>query len=52
MNALTGFRLRTGATRWELYRDGEQPDHFVETFRVPSGEEHLRQRGGWLAPRD
>ena len=36
-------RLRTGGTSWELYRDGERPDRFVEIFSVPSWEEHLRQ---------
>jgi MFS family permease len=36
-------RLRTGAVRWGLFRDGEQPDQFVELFVVPSWEEHQRQ---------
>jgi hypothetical protein len=36
-------RLRTGAVRWGLYRDGESEDSFVELFVVPSWEEHLRQ---------
>jgi hypothetical protein len=36
-------RLRTGAVRWGLYRDGETEDSFVELFVVPSWEEHLRQ---------
>jgi quinol monooxygenase YgiN len=43
MDQLRQSRRRTGATRWELYRDGERPDRFVEMFRVPSWEEHLRQ---------
>jgi MFS family permease len=43
MDQLRGSRLRTGATRWELYRDGEQANRFVEIFSVPSWEEHLRQ---------
>ena len=34
MDHLRRSRRRTGATRWELYRDGEQPDRFVEMFRV------------------
>jgi MFS family permease len=36
-------RLRTGAVRWGLYRDGEEEGSFVELFVVPSWEEHLRQ---------
>jgi hypothetical protein len=36
-------RLRTGAVRWGLYRDGEDANSFVELFVVPSWEEHLRQ---------
>ena len=42
----------TGATSWELYRDGEHPDRFVEIFRVPSWEEHLRQHEGRLTGTD
>jgi hypothetical protein len=36
-------RLRTGATQWGLFRDGEIAHRFVEIFVVPSWEEHLRQ---------
>ncbi|HXN91182.1 MAG TPA: MFS transporter [Candidatus Sulfotelmatobacter sp.] len=36
-------RLRTGATQWGLFRDGEVPHSFVEMYVVPSWEEHLRQ---------
>ena len=36
-------RLRTGATQWGLFRDGETDDQFVELFVVPSWAEHLRQ---------
>lgn len=43
MEALRSTRQRTDATSWELYRDAEYPDQFVEIFRVPSWEEHLRQ---------
>jgi hypothetical protein len=39
-------RLRTGAIRWNLYRDLETPRRFVEQFEVPSWEEHLLQHGG------
>jgi quinol monooxygenase YgiN len=52
MDQLRRSRLRTGATRWELYRDGERPNQFVETFRVPSWEEHLRQHEGRLTATD
>jgi MFS family permease len=45
-------RLRTGATRWDLYRVGEEPDSFVETYNVPTWEEHLRQHGGRLTGAD
>ena len=44
--------VRTGASRWELYRDGERPDRFVEIFSVPSWEEHLRQHRGRLTGTD
>jgi MFS family permease len=52
MSRLRRSRLRTGASRWELYRDGERPDHFVELFRVPSWQEHLRQHEGRLTGTD
>jgi MFS family permease len=45
-------RRRTGATRWELYRDGDRTDRFVEVFSVPSWEEHLRQHSGRLTATD
>jgi MFS family permease len=45
-------RLRTGATRWGLFRDGEAPRRFVELFVVPSWEEHLRQHGTRLTGTD
>jgi MFS family permease len=41
-------RLRTGATRWGLFRDVAAPDRYVEAYLVPSWEEHLRQHGGRL----
>jgi Transmembrane secretion effector len=37
-------RRRSGATRWSLFQDTTDGDHFVETFVLPSWEEHLRQR--------
>jgi MFS family permease len=52
MGRLRQSRRRTGATRWELYRDGDRPDRFVEIFSVPSWEEHLRQHSGRLTATD
>jgi MFS family permease len=52
MEHLRRSRRRTGASRWELYRDGEQPDHFTEIFTVPSWEEHERQHEGRLTQAD
>ncbi|HET9646904.1 MAG TPA: MFS transporter [Microlunatus sp.] len=52
MEALRSTRQRTGATSWELYRDAEHRDQFVEIFRVPSWEEHLRQHTGRLTVTD
>jgi MFS family permease len=52
MVLLSRSRRRTGATRWELYRDAEHPDRFMEIFRVPSWEEHLRQHEGRLTATD
>jgi MFS family permease len=52
MGRLRRSRLRTGGTRWELYRDGERPNQFVEIFSVPSWEEHLRQHAGRLTETD
>jgi len=43
MADLRRSRLRTGATDWGLYRDGQNPRLFVELFSVPSWDEHLRQ---------
>lgn len=45
-------RLRTGSSRWELFRVGEDPTHFVELFWVSSWEEHLLQHDGRLTPAD
>jgi hypothetical protein len=36
-------RRRDGATRWSIYFDTENPQHYVETFIVHSWAEHLRQ---------
>ena len=45
-------RLRTGATRWGLFRNSETPQQFVELFTVPSWEEHLRQHSDRLTGTD
>jgi MFS family permease len=52
MNLLRQSRRRTGATRWELYRDADQPNRYIELFSVPSWEEHLRQHEGRLTAAD
>jgi MFS family permease len=36
-------RLRTGATQWGLFRNGERPGEFEEIYVVASWDEHLRQ---------
>jgi predicted MFS family arabinose efflux permease len=45
-------RLRTGATQWGLFRDGETPHRFVELFAVASWDEHLRQHADRLTGAD
>jgi MFS family permease len=45
-------RLRTGATQWGLFRDGETPQRFVELYAVPSRAEHLRQHSDRLTATD
>ena len=37
-------RRRTGALRWELFRDGGEPTRFVEFFLVGTWAEYVRQR--------
>jgi len=36
-------RRRTGAVDWSVYRDADKPHRFIETFVLPSWEEHMRQ---------
>jgi MFS family permease len=43
MVQLKQSRLRTGGTAWGLYRPAQGSRQFVEFFRVPTWEEHLRQ---------
>lgn len=45
-------RLRTGASQWGLFRDGETPHEFVELFVVASWEEHLRQHSDRMTGTD
>lgn len=45
-------RQRSGAMRWEFYRVGEDANHFVEIFTVPSWEEHQRQHDVRLTAED
>jgi len=52
MEQLRRSRRRTGASRWDLYRDGDQPQRFIEVFSVPSWEEHLSQHEGRLTAAD
>ena len=43
MRHVRASRRRTGAVRWNLYRDAADPQRFVESFVVPSWGGHLRQ---------
>ncbi|HEX8346668.1 MAG TPA: MFS transporter [Actinoplanes sp.] len=52
MQAVRRSRQRTGAARWGLFRDGEDPGRFVEVYLVPTWEEHLRQHDGRLTGSD
>ncbi len=52
MDAMRRSRLRSGASRWDLYRVGESPDLFLEQFQVPTWREHQRQHDGRLTAED
>lgn len=43
MRLVRRSRLRTGATQWGLFRNGENPQQFEELYVVMSWDEHLRQ---------
>jgi MFS family permease len=43
MHQLREQRLRDGARRWRLYHDMEDPERFVELFRLDSWADHLLQ---------
>lgn len=52
MSDLERSRRSTGASAWQLYRDGADPQRFLEVFEVPSWDTHLRQHGGRLTGAD
>ena len=52
MQAMRRSRLRSGSSRWNLYRVGENPHRYVEQFEVPSWEEHELQHQGRLTAED
>jgi quinol monooxygenase YgiN len=52
MRLMRRSRLRSGSTRWDLYRVGEDPHLYVEQFEVPSWQEHQRQHEGRLTAED
>ena len=43
LRELSKIRKRDGAIQWAIYRDGTEPNTYVETFVVESWAEHLRQ---------
>jgi MFS family permease len=52
MRAMRRSRLRSGSSRWNLYRVGEDPHRYIEQFEVPSWEEHELQHQGRLTAED
>lgn len=52
MESMRRSRLRSGASRWDLYRVGETPGLFCEQFQVPTWAEHQRQHDGRLTAED
>ncbi|WP_308440058.1 MFS transporter [Virgisporangium aliadipatigenens] len=52
MRVVRRTKLRTGATRWGLFRQGEHENHYTEVYLVPSWDEHLRQHYGRLTGSD
>ncbi|MFG1608973.1 MFS transporter [Actinoplanes sp. NPDC049265] len=52
MDAVRRSRQQTGATRWDLFRDGEQPDQYIEVYLVPTWAEHLAQHEDRLTGTD
>jgi MFS family permease len=52
MEGMRRSRLRSGASRWEVYRVGERVDTYLEVFTVPSWAEHLHQHQTRLTAED
>ena len=52
MQSVGRSRRRTGALRWELFRDGGDPNRFVESFLVGTWAEHMRQHDHRLTGAD
>jgi MFS family permease len=52
MQSMRRSRLRSGATRWQLYRVGEDARLFLEQFEVPTWAEHQRQHDSRLTADD
>jgi quinol monooxygenase YgiN len=43
MQRVERMRRRTGAYRWGLFQDSDNPQRFVETYLARSWAEHIRQ---------
>jgi len=43
MRSVRRMRLRDGAVYWQIFRDTERPQRFVEHFIAESWAEHMRQ---------
>jgi MFS family permease len=52
MGQVERSRRRTGGSRWQLYRNGEEADALLESFVVPSWGEYRRQETQRLTGRD
>jgi Transmembrane secretion effector len=52
MLAVRRMKLRTGATSYAIFRDGADPNRFVEVAEYPTWAEHLRQHAGRLTGAD
>ena len=52
MQGVGRSRRRTGALRWELFRDGSEPTRFVESYLIATWEEHMRQHQSRLTGAD
>jgi quinol monooxygenase YgiN len=52
MQSVGRSRRRTGALRWELFRDGKDPTRFVESYLIGTWAEHVRQHDNRLTGAD